>query len=87
MRKIRSGQNHIPFPEVLKFPFSTVTGLNEVIAKAGCIPFVRVPSANVGDIQKATDAGAVGDGDGSMAQQPPLPSSSLSPSPSRRRSG
>ena len=34
--------------------------LIEVIAKAGCIPFVRVPSANVGDIQKATDAGALG---------------------------
>lgn len=32
----------------------------EVVAKAGCIPFVRVPSANVGDIQKATDAGALG---------------------------
>src|SRR5262249_8239868 len=31
--------------------------LIEVIAAAGCIPFVRVPSANVGDIQKATDAG------------------------------
>ena len=34
--------------------------LIEVIAKAGCIPFVRVPSANVGDIQKAVDAGALG---------------------------
>ena len=34
--------------------------LIEVIAKEGCIPFVRVPSANVGDIQKATDAGALG---------------------------
>ena len=34
--------------------------LIEVIAKAGCIPFVRVPSANAGDIQKATDAGALG---------------------------
>ncbi|NJD10168.1 MAG: hypothetical protein FIB01_06905 [Gemmatimonadetes bacterium] len=34
--------------------------LIEVVAKAGCIPFVRVPSANVGDIQKATDAGALG---------------------------
>jgi 4-hydroxy-2-oxoheptanedioate aldolase len=34
--------------------------LIEVIAAAGCIPFVRVPSANVGDIQKATDAGALG---------------------------
>ena len=34
--------------------------LIRVIAQAGCIPFVRVPSANVGDIQKATDAGALG---------------------------
>jgi 4-hydroxy-2-oxoheptanedioate aldolase len=34
--------------------------LIEVIAAAGCIPFVRVPSANVGDVQKATDAGALG---------------------------
>ena len=34
--------------------------LIEVVAKAGCIPFVRVPSANVGDIQKAVDAGALG---------------------------
>jgi 4-hydroxy-2-oxoheptanedioate aldolase len=34
--------------------------LIEVIVEAGCIPFIRVPSANVGDIQKATDAGALG---------------------------
>ncbi len=34
--------------------------LIKVVAQAGCIPFVRVPSANVGDIQKATDAGALG---------------------------
>lgn len=34
--------------------------LIKVIVQAGCIPFVRVPSANVGDIQKATDAGALG---------------------------
>lgn len=34
--------------------------LIKVVADAGCIPFVRVPSANVGDIQKATDAGALG---------------------------
>jgi 2-keto-3-deoxy-L-rhamnonate aldolase RhmA len=34
--------------------------LIKVIAEAGCIPFVRVPSANVGDIQKAVDAGALG---------------------------
>lgn len=34
--------------------------LIRVVAEAGCIPFVRVPSANAGDIQKATDAGALG---------------------------
>ena len=34
--------------------------LIKVVAEAGCIPFVRVPSANVGDIQKACDAGALG---------------------------
>lgn len=34
--------------------------LIRVIAQAGCIPFVRVPNANKGDIQKATDAGALG---------------------------
>jgi len=34
--------------------------LIRVIAQAGCIPFVRVPSANAGDIQKATDSGALG---------------------------
>ncbi len=34
--------------------------LIKVIAEAGCMPFVRVPSANVGDIQKAVDAGALG---------------------------
>ena len=34
--------------------------LIRVIAQAGCIPFVRVPSANPGDIQKATDSGALG---------------------------
>lgn len=34
--------------------------LIKVIVEAGCIPFVRVPTANEGDIQKATDAGALG---------------------------
>src|SRR3954470_2829163 len=34
--------------------------LIKVVAQAGCIPFVRVPSANAGDIQKAVDAGALG---------------------------
>ena len=32
----------------------------KVVVQAGCIPFVRVPSANVGDVQKAVDAGALG---------------------------
>ena len=34
--------------------------LIQVVAEAGSIPFVRVPSANVGDILKACDAGALG---------------------------
>ena len=34
--------------------------LIKVIADEGCIPFVRVPSANAGDILKACDAGALG---------------------------
>src|SRR4051812_29376075 len=34
--------------------------LIKVVAQAGCIPFLRVPSANAGDIQKAVDAGALG---------------------------
>ncbi len=34
--------------------------LIRVVAQAGCIPFVRVPSANPGDLQKATDSGALG---------------------------
>jgi 4-hydroxy-2-oxoheptanedioate aldolase len=34
--------------------------LIRVVAEAGCIPFVRVPGAFEGDIQKATDAGALG---------------------------
>jgi 4-hydroxy-2-oxoheptanedioate aldolase len=34
--------------------------LIEVIAGEGCIPFLRVPSATEGDVQKATDAGALG---------------------------
>jgi 4-hydroxy-2-oxoheptanedioate aldolase len=37
-----------------------VDDLVRVIAQAGCIPFIRVPSANKGDIQRATDAGALG---------------------------
>jgi len=34
--------------------------LIEVIVAAGNIPFIRVPSANVGDVQKAVDCGALG---------------------------
>jgi 2-keto-3-deoxy-L-rhamnonate aldolase RhmA len=34
--------------------------LIKVVAEAGSIPFVRVPTANEGDIQKAVDAGALG---------------------------
>jgi len=34
--------------------------LIKAIAEAGSIPFLRVPSANVGDILKACDAGALG---------------------------
>ncbi len=34
--------------------------LIKVVAETGSIPFVRVPTANEGDIQKATDAGALG---------------------------
>jgi 2-keto-3-deoxy-L-rhamnonate aldolase RhmA len=37
-----------------------VQQLIKVVAEAGSIPFVRVPTANEGDIQKATDAGALG---------------------------
>jgi 4-hydroxy-2-oxoheptanedioate aldolase len=34
--------------------------LIETIAAEGCMPFLRVPSATEGDVQKATDAGALG---------------------------
>jgi len=37
-----------------------VQQLIKVVAEAGSIPFVRVPTANESDIQKATDAGALG---------------------------
>lgn len=60
-RKACEGQDFI----WIEMQHSTLTWreaqqLIEVVARAGCIPFVRVPSANVGDIQKATDAGALG---------------------------
>jgi 4-hydroxy-2-oxoheptanedioate aldolase len=34
--------------------------LIKTVAEAGCIPFVRVPSPTEGEIQKATDGGALG---------------------------
>jgi 2-keto-3-deoxy-L-rhamnonate aldolase RhmA len=60
-RKACEGQDYI----WIEMQHSTLTwreaqNLIEVIVSAGCIPFIRVPSANVGDIQKATDAGALG---------------------------
>jgi len=60
-RKACEGQDYI----WIEMQHSTLTwreaqNLIDVVASAGCIPFVRVPSANVGDIQKATDAGALG---------------------------
>jgi 2-keto-3-deoxy-L-rhamnonate aldolase RhmA len=60
-RKACEGQDYI----WIEMQHSTLTwreaqNLIDVVAAAGCIPFIRVPSANVGDIQKATDAGALG---------------------------
>jgi 2-keto-3-deoxy-L-rhamnonate aldolase RhmA len=60
-RKACEGQDYI----WIEMQHSTLTwreaqNLIEAVASAGCMPFVRVPSANVGDIQKATDAGALG---------------------------
>lgn len=60
-KKACAGQDFI----WIEMQHSTLTwretqNLIEVIVKEGCIPFVRVPSTNVGDIQKATDAGALG---------------------------
>lgn len=60
-RKACEGQDYI----WIEMQHSTLTwreaqDLIEAVASAGCIPFIRVPSANVGDIQKATDAGALG---------------------------
>ncbi len=40
--------------------YQEAAALVRVIADAGCIPFVRVPQATQGDIQKATDMGALG---------------------------
>ena len=60
-RKACEGQDFI----WIEMQHSTLTWretqqLIKVVAEAGCIPFVRVPSANVGDVQKACDAGALG---------------------------
>jgi 2-keto-3-deoxy-L-rhamnonate aldolase RhmA len=60
-RKACEGQDYI----WIEMQHSTLTwreaqNLIDAVASAGCVPFLRVPSANVGDIQKATDAGALG---------------------------
>jgi len=60
-KKACEGQDYI----WIEMQHSTLTWREEqqlikVIAEAGCIPFVRVPNANVGDIQKAVDSGALG---------------------------
>jgi 2-keto-3-deoxy-L-rhamnonate aldolase RhmA len=60
-KKACEGQDYI----WIEMQHSTLTwretqNLIEVIVKEGCIPFIRVPSANVGDVQKAVDAGALG---------------------------
>jgi 2-keto-3-deoxy-L-rhamnonate aldolase RhmA len=60
-KKACEGQDYI----WIEMQHSTLTwreaqDLVNVVAAAGCIPFIRVPSANAGDIQKATDAGALG---------------------------
>jgi 4-hydroxy-2-oxoheptanedioate aldolase len=60
-RKACEGQDYI----WIEMQHSTLTyqegaALVRIIADAGCIPFVRVPQATQGDIQKATDMGALG---------------------------
>jgi 4-hydroxy-2-oxoheptanedioate aldolase len=60
-KKACEGQDYI----WIEMQHSTLTWretqqLIKVVAEAGCIPFVRVPSANIGDILKACDAGALG---------------------------
>ncbi len=60
-RKACEGQDFI----WIEMQHSTLTWretqqLVKVIVEAGCIPFIRVPTANEGDIQKATDVGALG---------------------------
>ncbi len=60
-RKACAGQDFI----WIEMQHSTMTwrevqNIIEVVVEEDCIPFVRVPSANVGDIQRATDAGALG---------------------------
>lgn len=60
-RKACEGQDFI----WIEMQHSTLTWrevqqLIKVVVEAGSIPFVRVPTANEGDIQKATDAGALG---------------------------
>ena len=60
-KKACVGQDYI----WIEMQHSTLTwresaNLIEAVAKEGCIPFVRVPTASEGEIQKATDAGALG---------------------------
>ena len=60
-RKACEGQDFI----WIEMQHSTLTwrevqDLIEVVVDEGSIPFIRVPSANVGDIQRAVDAGALG---------------------------
>jgi 4-hydroxy-2-oxoheptanedioate aldolase len=60
-KKACEGQDYI----WIEMQHSTLTWresqqLIKVVAEAGCIPFLRVPYANPGDIQKAVDNGALG---------------------------
>ncbi|MFC1551626.1 HpcH/HpaI aldolase/citrate lyase family protein [Candidatus Latescibacterota bacterium] len=60
-RKACEGQDYI-WIEMQHSPltYQESAALVRVIADAGCIPFIRVPQATQGDIQKATDIGALG---------------------------
>ena len=60
-RKGCEGQDYI-WIEMQHSPltYQEAAALVRVIADEGCIPFIRVPQATQGDIQKATDIGALG---------------------------
>jgi 4-hydroxy-2-oxoheptanedioate aldolase len=60
-RKACEGQDYI-WIEMQHSPltYQEAAALVRVIVDAGCIPFIRVPQATQGDIQKATDIGALG---------------------------